>query len=238
MPDYTAISSEITEHIEWLERAVAQLLADITIMDAEIDYVEKKIKLFLNEYYNEVGKYFSDLSRINARIRSLANGGGNGVAAGGDKKNSDLNDYDVFAGDKNLGDEIGKRLYRKIAKNCHPDTSSLPDAAEVFARANEAYSKADLSTLVYIEQAMEERNLAGQDPVQRLERLEKKYELLRREKDIALKRRASLRESPAYRLWQKVSQERARGYDLVREIKNSVMQEISSKKQYLEVRGS
>lgn len=231
---------EIIEHIDWLEQQIAQILAEIKIMEGEIECVEDRLETFLNEYYGEVGRYFGHLDKLNKRasrvnrskipLRREAVGFDYSVDRNGRES------IEVYVQRRVIKDREIKRLFYSLAKLCHPDIAApeIKYAKEIFSEANDAYQRKDMTHLILLEQSvMEEIEFASENHVQKLERLEKKYQLLQNLKKTVVEKKQSLKTSATYELWQKVFRERARGNDLVREIKSNVMREISAKNSIL-----
>jgi hypothetical protein len=218
-----------------LEQAVAEALAQIKIISGEVECVETRIKDFLDEYYGEVGKYFGDLEDVNQAIDRIQKDANNL----NHKKNStdeleDNEGYEVYVRHGAIKNKEAKRLFRKLAKAVHPDTSDLPNAKEVFSEASSAYERQDLCGLILLEQQiMESRDFDKEEPIKKLERLEEKYTLAVSEYKSLLKKKEELKYSASYQLWKRVFKERAKGRDVVREVKLNVMQEINAKRKIL-----
>lgn len=218
------IPSEITQHIEWLEQQTAHTLAQVKILSAELHSIQNGLQKFLNDYYEEVGKYFLNLEKIDQQIMHAAN-----IPPANSNKIDGNPEEEVVegAGGKDFMAQESSRLYRKLVKYCHPDTAPVSNAAKIFIEANEAYRKHDLCNLILLEQGIiESKYFSGESPVQKLERLEKKYQLAVHEKGELIKKKYELVDSPAYMLWQKVVEAKAAGDDMVERIKQSVLKEI------------
>lgn len=214
-----SIPEEIMTHTAWLEQVTAETLASVAILETEIAAIERGLHRFLESYYGEVGHYVKDLRRVRRGLTRATHG----EMAAVDEEN----EAGPQIRQRAIKEEKARQLYRKLAKLCHPDTSQLPRAGDIFAQASIAYRKGDLCSLILLEQSlMEQTQYAGENPVQKLERMEAKYHLAVREKNKLLSKKHRLKFSAAYQLWQRVCREEARGRDLVGEIKRTILREL------------
>lgn len=254
---------EINQQIAWLEGAIAEELGNLRILSSELKYLEKELNNFLTDYYAQVGHLFEELRQIDLIIKSIEKNkrtefrlspqvvvANDHQKQGGFGENDEEQEDDLFGEEaaeeiysapdiehKAVEDEL-RRIYRKLAKICHPDMfPNDPYAKEIFAIIGSSYKNRDLATLIKIEQTFidKKKNMA-ENSIEKLERLEKQYDSLLKESDSTKLRKHHLINSSGYKLRQKVLWHKMCGEDLIATTKNRVSSQIAEKREYLYIK--
>jgi len=220
---------EINGQILWLQQRINEELLNVRILSSELDEIEGSLDEFLAEYCREVGPLFEknklidkELSSKNLRLTEATE-----VAA--EELVEDINFSYVEASKEKLVEKEIKRIYRKLAKICHPDSAKDdPYAGERFSMLSESYEEKDLSTLIGLEQALEEES-RHENAIEKLERLEKQYDTIVNKNDNLKWKRFEVVNSPEYRLQQRVKWHRMCGENLIERIKSKIEKQITKK---------
>lgn len=223
------VHPEIASHLAWLEQETARILSSVRLLAAEIECVEAHMREFFHDYYGSVGRYFNDnTSPLRRSDAGDAEEGEAAVAYAG-LATVDKSGSAVYIKHDAIKQREVKRIYRRLVKRCHPDISPYPEAKSLFRRISDSYKQGNLSQLLLVEAAMQDaENYGGETAVQRLERLEKRYELVAQEYEALLRKKEQMKASSAYELWQRVFREKARGRDILRDIKAHVAQGVGA----------
>jgi len=226
---------EIKRQIISLEELINKEACNLRVISAELNTMEEDLQEFLSAYCNEVGTLFEESKRMDNEL---------GFSKRTSRLFSDVKlQKAIFQEDeleeteqeidhgKIISDEA-KKIFRKLVKFCHPDISpDDPEAAAAFSLLSSSYESGDLSTLISIEQAFSENSKNKEESlVEKLERLEQRYDMLLKECDKLKLRKNKLINSPDYKLQQRVRWHKMCGDDLIGRIKENISKEIEKKK--------
>lgn len=253
---------EINQQIAWLEGAIAEELGNLRVLSSELKYLEKELNNFLTDYYAQVGHLFEELRQIDLTIKLIEKSkktefrlSSQLVVANDHQRQEVIEEDDEEQEDDLFGEAVEeiysapdtkhgaieaelRRIYRKLAKICHPDMfPNDPYAKEIFAIIGSSYKNRDLATLIKIEQTFidKKKNMA-ENFIEKLERLEKQYDSLLKENDNTKLRKHHLINSSGYKLRQKVLWHKMCGEDLIATTKNRVSSQIAEKREYLYIK--
>jgi molecular chaperone DnaK (HSP70) len=205
------LDSQRVVEISRLEDEIAKSFTEINILSVELKQLEYEIGKFIDEYYQSVGFLFkndakeirTDKAKVSIKVSSV-------------NKSKSVN----------LNDTLSK-LYKKLAKMCHPDAQHEATDGNLIVNVNKAYESKNLEELIKIEQYLiGEGQYQDESPQSKLLRLSQSYdELLVRLKTLK-ERKNELMQSPEYELRRQVIWAKMCGEDLIAEIKRNITQRM------------
>jgi hypothetical protein len=133
--------------------------------------------------------------------------------------------------DSETWDEI-RTIFRKLALRTHPDLAKNEAEREafhnIFVIVNEAYENSDVDTLrEYLKQALEEERIAKESPQEKLARLKDHYRNILRGEARSRTELEDLKACDTYKLYERCSQAKKDGKDLLEELAASVNSQIT-----------
>ncbi len=243
--DFSA-GKEIYRQILWLENAICKELENLRLAASELEFLEEELREFLDYYYHEVGALFARLHRLDAQLTNTTapqqpqhhtrqKAVHSGLTISRKTKGLRMPVGSRHAVRKHIRDQEIKRLYRKLAKAFHPDTTPLEERAKhYFYTLTDAYRRGSLNMLLRLEQRYAEMHQEPtRSPVEKLERLERRHDNILREKDRLLQKKHQLTQQSTYRLMQRAFLSQEQGWDLIAMIKSRVEGEIEEKEKRL-----
>ena len=223
----SGIQPEIAYHTRLLESQLSKEIYQHRLFQAEQEFLQKELNQFLKEYYLRVGTLFDELAELD---KALTQSQHNELAAVGATEYylAQHDDYYLQVIEQ-LKKQETRRVYKKLAKQFHPDTSEYGDAAaKVFTMVHEAYQQCNLEKMVRLEVAFD--GDYSEDPVEKLERLERELALIKADKEVFAEKIGLLKASSEFHLMRRVKGAARRGIDLVQVIKEKTEREIVLKK--------
>jgi flagellar biosynthesis chaperone FliJ len=180
--------------------------------------VEDEIKLFLRDYYDEVGDAFAILEDLNHQIDRLEDKISDAYKSYSDKSVEPammqaFRHIQEQPMSIELEGEI-KHIYRKLVKQHHPDRAGVSEAQETISHINQAYNQKKLGTLLALD--------VTQDQAHTVEDLETRYNDIVKATARVKRRTKTLLQSPAYALKMRVLDARLSGNDLIAGIHSHV----------------
>ena len=222
----------IEQQASWLEREICSSAAEVRILNSEINQIKKKLEVFINNYLEEVSDIIEKSVEVDKKLKEIFPSANNNSIILDDEEINFF--YEDAEKAESAREKEIKKLYRKLAKKCHPDTTSDPDSLDIFNILRLAYEKGDLNGLIKIEHALLSKDFKDESEVQKLERLEKEHDEILKEKDKLKITKHSLINSKAYKLQQIYRWHLMCGDDLVSRIKERVEDKIRKNRKFLE----
>ena len=192
---------------ESLPQLMRQAAQELKLLSAEVNLVEREIEEFNQFYYAEVGALYEEYKKI-ARAEE-----------GGDY----LDDITKVEKTDSVIASLSKKIFRRVAKICHPDSSEATVKSEFFVKLNDAYKAQDLGGLLLLEQ-----HLHKNSQTQTKHFLEEQLDMMEHAKEALDKRKVELVNSPAYKLRQKIFWAKMGGQDLIGQIKRHLERQIAT----------
>lgn len=192
-----------------------QAAQELKFLSAEVHLVEREIEEFNRFYYAEVGALYEAYkqARDSARIED---------------RGEEFPAPDTLTKPEKASKimtSLSKKVFRRVAKICHPDSAKTKENAEFFVKLNDAYQAQDLGSLLLLEQHL----LKGFNP-ENTRYLEEQFDMIEYAKEALDKRKADLVNSPAYKLRQKIFWAKMGGQDLMAQIKRHLERQIAALK--------
>lgn len=213
---------------KWQRQLVAiQARSDktLTTLDSACDALhglEREIEDFLTHYYEQVGASIERLTDLEQQLASLQQCG-NTLPAPQSVPSSRLPGMDA---------EV-KTLYRRLVRECHPDTAGEDaEKAEAIRNLNDAYAKRNIGELWKIHRELDVTNQAL-SATERLSRLKAHCERMQASLEAVEHRRMALEDSPAYALMQRAFQSKLCGQDFIENVRNHLHARIEQTKRDL-----
>ena len=205
-------SSVKTEALTELLRQAAQ---ELQLLAAETSLVEKEIAEFNRFYYSEVGPLYEEYRELQ-KIQEYTSG--MQLTLPSNEEAPAVTDVRIA--------EFSRKIYRRMAKICHPDTKPTAHSA-FFIKLHDAYRSQDLGGLLLLEQKW--RATSGKQADNK-NWTEEQLDMIDCAKMALINRKTELLESPAYRLRQKIFWAKMGGQDLLAQIKRHLKQQIAQAK--------
>lgn len=208
-------STEIQQQIGWLMRELGRELVHLRTLKSQLAEDEKRLNQFMHRYMEQVGDCVV-AARSSRHAAFLWNDCTDGPQAA-----SEVEAASPYA-EKSI-----QRLYRRLAKIFHPDKKQEGAASSrYFHMLQEAYEKGDVHTLVRLEVlAAEGCLLFAETDVQRLERLEQRYQSVLNEKDRLLVKHHAIKISSEWELMVRVQAWGSRSGEVVNKIRSAMLAE-------------
>jgi hypothetical protein len=188
-----------------LAEALSYELHEMETLSTRFSEARRSLDEFLADYLTRVGPLISRLSKLVDPSREDASE----MAA------LPLPESSVPAEGAAFQKEL-KRLYRDLAKACHPDQQG--GRADYMQIVNHAYQHRNLASLWSLSLHLL--------PTRRPDDLHQRLEALRASRRLLSSRLDALEQSPEYLLMQRVFFERLQGRDLVRAIERDLIQRV------------
>ncbi len=232
--DFKAMKREIDKFLDMYYEQVGVLFEELQEVEKILSRIgRKKTQGFGFEEHKEEARYSGNISNIPRK----PSGNSDNVSDTPRRNLADMKSGAAFRSHSNESVVEGeiKRIYRRLAKVCHPDKfPDDPNAQEIFSLITDAYESRDLGVLVKMEQVFaSKQRFSNEHPVERIERLEKQYDSILKEQDEIKKRKHKLLISQDYKLWEEVRWQRMCGRDMVAGIRENVAQKLADKREVL-----
>ena len=199
-PHYQAKTEPMS--LALLMRQAAQ---ELKLLTAEVNLVEREIEEFSRFYYAEVGALYEEYKQIKAETAEefllLEN------VAKTEKTNL-------------LVKALSKKIFRRVAKICHPDSAKATAQSDFFVKLNDAYQAQDLGGLLLLEQHLHKNT-------QNTKLMEEQLDIIEHAKQALDTRKNELINSPTYKLRQKIFWAKMGGQDLIAQIKRHLERQIA-----------
>ena len=210
---HTPHSSQNTQYRAKTEAvSVAQLLRqaaqELKFLSAEVHLVEREIEEFNQFYYAEVGALYEKYKQIKAQANIV------------EEENEYLGGITKIEKTDPIIAALSKKIFRRVAKICHPDSHEAIGKADFFVKLNDAYKTQDLGGLLLLEQHLHKNETKHYQ--------EEQLETLEQAKQVLDQRKIDLMNSPAYKLRQKIFWAKMGGQDLIAQIKRHLEKQIAT----------
>jgi hypothetical protein len=189
-----------------LMRKAAQ---ELKMLSAEVNLVEREIEEFNQFYYAEVGALYEKYKQLKLQNESA------------EEENEYLAITKIEKSDPVIA-ALSKKIFRRVAKICHPDSNEATGKAEFFVKLNDAYKAQDLGGLLLLEQHLHKNETKHYQ--------EEQLEMMEQAKYVLDQRKIDLMNSPAYKLRQKIFWAKMGGQDLIAQIKRHLERQIAAVK--------
>jgi hypothetical protein len=204
--------TEIQHQICWLMREIGREAVHLKALKAQLSQDEKRLATFMENYLNQVGDCFVGVpSGLSARSawRPFA-------------KASSENEHTSPYAEKAI-----QQLYRKLVKILHPDAWQGEEAlTKHFHLLQEAYETRDVEMLSRLEALVGEgAAVYAESEVERLERLEQRYQIILNEKDRLLVKQNAMKNSAEWELMLRVQAWGSRSGEVMSKIRSTVLAE-------------
>jgi hypothetical protein len=190
-----------------LSQLMRQAAQELKLLSAEVNLVEREIEEFNQFYYAEVGTLYEEYKKI-ART---------------EEANDYLDDVTKVEKTDSVIASLSKKIFRRVAKICHPDTNEATAKSDFFVKLSDAYKAQDLGGLLLLEQ-----HLHKNSKTQTKHFLEEQLDMMEHAKEALDKRKVELVNSPAYKLRQKIFWAKMGGQDLIAQIKRHLERQIAT----------
>lgn len=190
-----------------IRNLLASVLREVAVAARELRYLEQEVTEFNEYYYAEIGPVFETLQRL---------------------KNPATNaDDTVPEAPKNTLKGMSRRIYRRLAKSCHPDVGGAGQG-DFFVQVVDAYKQQDIYALMLLEQRWQSwQEAAPKTPFEEMRQLETWLDNAAAARDYLQNKKEALKESPSYQLRQKIFWAKLAGRDLMAEIRRSMAEQVA-----------
>jgi len=176
--------------------------------------VEQELEAFLDSYYAQVGGLVDELQVLEQQLPDAPPPDAAGMPP---------------APLPGLDSQV-KTLYRKLVRQCHPDTAGESEtSARAIRHLNAAYAQRDIGELWKLQWELE-RDTAAHSPQRRVAQLKAHYEQMQDALNRVEARRQALLDSPGYALMQRAVQLRLCGQDFMELVKAHLSRRIAQKR--------
>lgn len=195
-----------------LMQLVKQSAQELKLLSAEVQLVQREITEFNRYYYSEVGALYEQYQQVKMISEEEE----------GEEFPLFLKDSPQLEEKNTVVANLSKKVFRRMAKICHPDKQQTAAPADFFHKLNDAYKANDLSVLLLLEQSLHQ-----QTQTQTPRFLEEQLDMMERAKEALENKKNELMNSPAYKLRQKIFWAKMGGQDLIAQIKNHLKRQIA-----------
>jgi hypothetical protein len=211
-PEQEAVSHEIQQQICWLLREIGREAVHLKALKAQFSQDEKLLTTFMDHYLNQVGDCFTGISPVMAAKHSWR------PFAKATPENENTSPY---------AEKAIHQLYRKLVKILHPDAwQGKEELTRHFHLLQDAYEKRDVEMLSRIEALVGEgAAVYAESEVERLERLEQRYQIILNEKDRLLVKQNVMKNSAEWELMLRVQAWGSRSGEVMNKIRSTVLAE-------------
>lgn len=200
-----------------LAQLMRQAAQELKLLASEVSLVEREIEEFNRFYYAAIGPVYEEYKRLQqAASTEVAEGDSFAVIEPVAQK---LEKTDPVVA------TLSKKIFRRVAKICHPDSAGSETQSGFFVKLNDAYRAQDLGGLLLLEQHLH-KNTEGQTG----RFMEEQLEMMEQARQALDQRKHDLMHSPAYKLRQKIFWAKIGGQDLIAQIKRHLERQILSLK--------
>ncbi|MCP5362117.1 MAG: J domain-containing protein [Hyphomicrobiales bacterium] len=233
-PQNTPDLSEIDVHIDVLEHRIVKAGARLRSETQSYDQLKQQVDDCMAGYLGNIGRLYDEL-QILSRLSKTGGVKPEALVQPAAQPSRTTPTARV----PSLYEEELKTVYRRLAKLYHPDVSvSRETAGLYFERLNAVYKAGDLQALLDMEEEYLSEQAKGiSGSVQKLERLEQKYEAVQQAIDNVVRKSHTLRQSPEYRLYQELQLQQEGGQQLMSKVRRRLVSRIESKKEALKKEG-
>lgn len=203
--------TEIQHQICWLMREIGREAVHLKALKAQFSQDEKRLTTFMENYLNQVGDCFTGMPS-----GMLAKHSWRPFAKAASEENT--NPY---------AEKAIQQLYRKLVKILHPDAWQGEEAlTKHFHLLQDAYEKRDVEMLSRLEALVGEgAAVYAESEVERLERLEQRYQVILNEKDRLLVKQSAMKNSAEWELMLRVQAWGSRSGEVMNKIRTTVLAE-------------
>ncbi len=233
------------EELETKGTELEKLLETVADRELELANLQTSILNFEHKYYSEVGSRYVKLDQLNAKItEKLAKRKPHDANAQKEKEKAyeaaskSAEEYSFWQG-KDEGFEVGKEpseeikaLYRKVAKEIHPDKATdekeVKRRTKLMAELNSAYACGNVEKIKQIlkEWKSSPESITGEGVVADLVRTIRSIAQIKDRLEAIDEEMETVKSSDIYQLFTKVQQATAKGIDLLAELAKKLDENI------------